>query len=117
MANYKFRQPLYLMQDLYPITGLTVGKSHTQSASKIIFSSTCGDVVSSLSGTAGSVVFAASNVAVTDIVIVTAGCMPAKLFLTGACCLTADTITFKYYNWAAVSALVFPVSFDYIALG
>ena len=117
MSKYKIRQPLTLTQELQPITGLTVGTNHTQSASKLIISSTCAAVVTSLSGTTGSVIIAASNVATTDIVIVTAGCLSGSLFWSGACCITANTITVKYYNWNAVSALSFPVTFDYIAIG
>jgi hypothetical protein len=117
MSNYKVRQPLTLTQELQPITGLTIGTNHTQSASKIIFGRATGDVITSLCGTTGSVVLAASNVATTDVVIVTAGCLSGSLFLSGASCLVVDTITFKYYNWNAVSALSFPVTFDYLAIG
>lgn len=117
MSSYKVRQPLLLMQEAQPITGLTLGSTHTQSASKIIIRSTCAAVVTSLCGTEGSAIIAASNVAPTDIVIVTAGCLSGSLFWSGACCIVADTITVKYYNWNAVSALSFPVTFNYIALG
>jgi hypothetical protein len=116
MSNYKFRQPLTLMQELNPITGLTVGTNHTQSASKIIFGRALATIQTSLCGTTGSVNVAASNVAVGDVVIVTAGCLSASLMLSGASCLVADTITFKYFNWSAVSGLTFPLTFDYLAL-
>jgi len=117
MSNYKVRQPLTLTQELNPITGLTVGSNHTQSASKIIFGQVLGAVVAPASGTAGSVVLAASNLAPADVVIVTAGSLGASLMLSGASCLLVNTITFKYFNWSAVSGTSFPVNFKYIALG
>jgi hypothetical protein len=116
MANYKIRQPLTLTQELTPITGLTVGSNHTQSASKLLFGHVVGNVVTPASGAAGSVNLAASNVALTDVVIVTSGCLAASLMFGGASCLVADTITFRFYNWTSVSAATYPVTFDYLAL-
>ena len=117
MANYKIRQPLTLTQELNPITGLTVGTNHTQSASKLIFGRVVGDVIAPASGAAGSTVLAASNVATTDVVIVTAGSLGASLMLSGASCIVADQIIFWFYNWSAASDTSFPVTFDYLALG
>lgn len=116
MANYKIRQPITLMQELQPVTGLTIGTDHTQSASKMIFGRVNGAVVTSLSGTTGSVVIVASNLAVTDTVIVTPGSMPDKVIFSGASCLVAHSITVKYFNLTVASGTSYPVTFDYLAL-
>jgi uncharacterized membrane protein len=113
-ATYKIRRPVLAMSELTATNGFTIGTGI--SASNLRFGKSLFTAISGGAGSAGSAIIAASGVAVTDMVFVTAGSTSACMILGGASCLVADTITVKFYNRGAVASVDAPLSFAWLAL-
>ena len=82
-------------------------------ADQIVFGTTTGCMVQATTVTAVTGSFLAPNANAGDMVFLTAGSLPADVFIASACVTAASTITASYYNAGSATATAVTISAQY----